>query len=210
DILKSEVAAHLDVIGDYLDRCAEQPVVASEALLRAVHTLNGAIAMVDIPALGHVLAPLEGYIKRLRGIGAAPDGGGVDAWEETISLAREVVARLDMGIGALPDSSNLVARVVALRDVLPEPETSLHLYTGTEPAQTEIADAIVAEAAEEIAVAAENSEPEIRHVFAADDITAHHLTPAVADDDLTSSWVQSLDESEREGVEEIVTGEVPA
>ena len=84
DILKSEVAAHLGVIGDYLDRCADAPVVASEALLRAVHTLNGAIAMVDLPALGHVLAPLEGYIKRLRGVAAAPDAAGIAALEDTV------------------------------------------------------------------------------------------------------------------------------
>ena len=39
-----------------------------------------------------------------------------------------------MGVGVLPDSSDLVQRVTALRDALPEPETSLHLYSGAEVA----------------------------------------------------------------------------
>ena len=145
DILKSEVAQHLGVIGDYLDRCAPTPVVASEMLLRAVHTLNGAIAMVDIPALGHVLAPLEGYIKRLRGIAAAPGADGIAALEDTVALARDVVQRLDMGIGELPDSTDLVLRVTALRDALPEPETSLHLYSGSGPEAIEAPVAVAVE-----------------------------------------------------------------
>ena len=199
DILKSEVAAHLGVIGDYLDRCVGTPVVASEMLLRAVHTLNGAIAMVDIPALGHVLAPLEGYIKRLRGIGAAPSADGIAVLEGTVALAREVVGRLDMGISDLPDSSDLVLRVTALRDALPEPETSLHLYSGS--------DATPIEPVQEI------SAPVDEPVFSAvdDEVTRHRLTPAVADDeDLTSSLVQSLNEADALSSAEFALGDVPA
>ncbi|HKE47042.1 MAG TPA: Hpt domain-containing protein, partial [Rhodanobacteraceae bacterium] len=205
DILKSEVAAHLGVMGDFLDRSARGPVVASETLLRAVHTLNGAIAMVDIPALGHVLAPLEGYIKRLRGIGAAPDGDGIAALEDTISLARDVVARLDLGVGEMPDSSELAHRVMSLRDALPEPETSLHLYSGgndavgTEPAIEEI-----------VAESAPVEEPASNeYVFAAidDEITRHHATPAVAEEDLTSSFVKTF---EAEGADAGGYAEFPA
>jgi chemosensory pili system protein ChpA (sensor histidine kinase/response regulator) len=199
DILKSEVAAHLGVIGDYLDRWADTTAPASEALLRAVHTLNGAIAMVDLPALGHVLAPLEGYIKRLRGIGAAPDGHGVAALEDTVALAREVVSRLDSGIGALPDSTSLAERVAALRDALPEPETSLHLYSASadEVADTASVDALVGE---ETSAAGD----------AEDEITVHALTPAVADEDLTSSFVRAFDQASEETGATESFGEVPA
>jgi len=191
DILKSEVAAHLGVIGDYLDRCAPQPVVASEALLRAVHTLNGAIAMVDIPALGQVLAPLEGYVKRLRGIGAAPDAAGIEVLEGTIALAREVISRLDMGMSALPDSSALAEQITALRDALPEPETSLHLYTGTEGAIVDKDDLVVG-------------------AFAVDEeITRHLRTPAATDEDLTSSLVRSFDEAHGTADEETYA-DIPA
>jgi chemosensory pili system protein ChpA (sensor histidine kinase/response regulator) len=150
DILQSEVAAHLGVIDDYLARCAPVPIVASEALLRAAHTLNGAIAMVDIPTIGRVLAPLESYIKRLRGVAIAPDAVGIGVLRETAVLTREVMRRLEARTAELPDSSALAARVTALRDALPEPTSSLPLYstsvpepaaetsdaTGVEPART--------------------------------------------------------------------------
>ncbi|HEV7490150.1 MAG TPA: Hpt domain-containing protein [Rhodanobacteraceae bacterium] len=193
DILKSEVAAHLGVIGDYLDRCADAPVVASEALLRAVHTLNGAIAMVDLPALGHVLAPLEGYIKRLRGVAAAPDDAGIVALEGTVKLARDVITRLDMGMSSLPDSSDLAQRVTALRDALPEPESSLHLYSGSDAA------AKVEDVAVEEPVQAASS----------DEIARHHLASAVADEDLTHTLVQAF-QPDNTGTREESAFEMPA
>jgi len=132
DILQSEVTSHLGVIDDYLARCATQPVRASEPLLRAVHTLNGAIAMVDIPSIGDVLSPLESYIKRLRGVVGIPDAEGIAVLRETADLTREVMQRLEARRADLPDSSVLAARVAALRDALPEPELSLHLYSEAE------------------------------------------------------------------------------
>ncbi|MEP7043286.1 MAG: Hpt domain-containing protein [Dokdonella sp.] len=129
DILQSEVSAHLGVIEDYLARCAAQPVRASEPLLRAVHTLNGAIAMVDIPAIGDVLSPLESYVKRLRGVVGVPEAEGISALRDTVDLTRDVMQRLEARRADLPDSTALAARVAALRDALPEPELSLHLYS---------------------------------------------------------------------------------
>ncbi|HEX7769359.1 MAG TPA: Hpt domain-containing protein, partial [Dokdonella sp.] len=124
DILQSEVAAHLGVMDEYLARCEPVVVPASEPLLRAAHTLNGAIAMVEIPAIGNVLAPLENYIKRLRGVGIPPSPEGVAALRDTIALTREAMARLEAGNSNLPDSTALVSRMIALRDALPEVHTA--------------------------------------------------------------------------------------
>ena len=128
DILQSEVAAHLGVIEDYLADCEPETALASGLLLRAAHTLNGAIAMVDIPAIGNVLGPLESYIKRLRGVGAAPSAEGIVALHDTVALTRGVMQCLEARDPNLPDSSTLVARVAALRDALPEVEGLLHWY----------------------------------------------------------------------------------
>ncbi|MEO5560410.1 MAG: Hpt domain-containing protein, partial [Dokdonella sp.] len=128
DILQTEVAAHLAVIDNYLAHSAPEVMPVSEELLRAVHTLNGAIAMVDIPAIGKVLAPLENYVKRLRGAGEAPDAEGVAALRETTVLTRDVMQRLTDRTPELPDSSDLAARVAVLRDTLPD--ASLHAYVG--------------------------------------------------------------------------------
>ena len=120
DILQSEVAGHLATIEDYLSACGSQAVPVSEPLLRAAHTLNGAIAMVDIPAIGHVLAPLESYVKRLRSAGIAPDAGGLAAMREAVRLTREVMRALDAREATLPDSSELTATLTALASGLPE------------------------------------------------------------------------------------------
>ncbi|MGN6521375.1 MAG: Hpt domain-containing protein [Dokdonella sp.] len=129
DILQSEVAAHLGVVDEYIAHCEPEAIRASESLLRAVHTLNGAIAMVDIPSIGNVLAPLETYIKRLRAADRAPLRVGVAAMRDTAALTRDVMHRLESGDAKLPDSTALAARMVALRDSLPEPEASLTWYS---------------------------------------------------------------------------------
>jgi chemosensory pili system protein ChpA (sensor histidine kinase/response regulator) len=170
DILQSEVAAHLGVVEDYLARCTPQPVRASEPLLRAVHTLNGAIAMVDIPAIGNVLSPLESYVKRLRGAASVPDAEGLAVLGETVALTREVMQRLEARRSDLPDSSALATRIATLRDTLPEPEVSLHLYSDAE-----------------LGAAASHNEPE--NTFAAEPSQPAATLPAPGDD-LTGNWVQ--------------------
>ncbi|MBN8726632.1 MAG: Hpt domain-containing protein [Xanthomonadales bacterium] len=120
DILQSEVAGHLATIEEYLADCTAQPAPVSEPLLRAAHTLNGAIAMVDIPAIGHVLAPLESYVKRLRSAGIVPDAGGLAAMREAVELTRSVMRKLDARDTELPDSRALAATLAALAAGLPE------------------------------------------------------------------------------------------
>ena len=129
EILKSEVATHLAVIDGYVaDVHATPSLPATEPLLRAVHTLNGAIAMVDIPVITHVLAPLEGYIKRLRADRRAPDAAGLAALTESSALVRQIIDALEGTHPQMPDSDPLAARVAELRDTLPEPEMMHTLF----------------------------------------------------------------------------------
>jgi chemosensory pili system protein ChpA (sensor histidine kinase/response regulator) len=130
EILKSEVAAHLAAIDGYLsDWRATPSLPVSEPLLRAVHTLNGAIAMVDIPAITHVLAPLEGYTKRLRAGNRTLDADGAAALGEASALVRDCIAALETPHPQMPDSSALAARIAELRDRLPEPEMMHVLFS---------------------------------------------------------------------------------
>ena len=130
DILRSEVATHLQAIRGYLAECrangAGQPV--SEALLRAVHTMHGAIAMVDLPAVGPLLAPLEGYFKRLRGAGETPSLAGVDAVDETASIIEQVVAGADQFGYVAPDTTALAEQLTRFRNGLPEPDNVLGVF----------------------------------------------------------------------------------
>ena len=129
EILKSEVSTHLGVIDGYIaDVRATPSLPASEPLLRAVHTLNGAIAMVDIPVITHVLAPLEGYIKRLRADHRAPHAAGLAALAESSALVRQIIDALEQAHPQIPGSDALAARVAELRDTLPEPEMMHTLF----------------------------------------------------------------------------------
>jgi len=128
DILRSEVSQHLAVIDGFVDGSAHSPQVATDTLLRSVHTLHGAIAMVDIPVISHVLAPLEGYIKRLRAREAAPEPIGLAALRDASELVRTVMQSLERGQLDLQQSEGLIERIVALRDDLPEPELAHMLY----------------------------------------------------------------------------------
>jgi len=136
EILTSEVTTHLAVIDAYMVELAQNAAApVSEPVLRAVHTLNGAIAMVDIPVISHVLAPLEGFIKRLRAEHRAPDAAGAQALRESSQLVRDAIGALEVPGSALPDSNALAARIVALRDTMPEPEMAHVLF---DPAEHEI------------------------------------------------------------------------
>ncbi|MFI4969176.1 MAG: Hpt domain-containing protein [Lysobacterales bacterium] len=174
DILQSEVAAHLGVIDDYLARSTPEPVRVSEPLLRAAHTLNGAIAMVDIPVIGNVLAPLENYVKRLRGADVPPSADGIAALHETVELTRDVMRQLEARNPALPDSTALAARMCALRDALSEPESLPYGEHMPEASSTFSADEVAA-ATRETRDDVADSEPEALH------------RPAPAD--LSSSWM---------------------
>jgi len=128
DILKSETAMHLAAVDEFLEQSRFVPLPVSESLLRAVHTLSGAIAMVEIGALSQVLAPLEGYLKRARAQAMPIGADGIAVLGESAELVREVMRRLDSGSSDLPDSTVLSARVGSLRDALAEPLSALELY----------------------------------------------------------------------------------
>ncbi len=192
DILKSEVATHLAAIDGYLAELKTAPALpASEPLLRAVHTLNGAIAMVDIPVISHVLAPLEGYIKRLRARQQAPDAAGVAVLNESAALVREVIAALETPQPRLPDSDALAARIAQLRDTLPEPDMMHTLFALAEDEAHATAAAPVPEATTEPVAAP----PEAIEETAAPEEVAAPIESIVlaAEEDLTAALVRDLD-----------------
>ena len=125
DILKIESATHVLAIRTYVDqvRRSGTNALVSEALLRAVHTLNGAIAMVELPFVSNVLSPLEGYLKRVKNTNGLVDDRGIDALSNTADLVERMIKGIELGDVSNIDSSELEHSVVGLRDHLPEPET---------------------------------------------------------------------------------------
>jgi chemosensory pili system protein ChpA (sensor histidine kinase/response regulator) len=141
EILRSEVQGHLETIDGWLAQARIAPSAAPESLLRAVHTMHGAISMADVPVVSDLVGPLEGYIKRLRGSGEPVEAAGVAAIGDASRLVGEIVGLLDQPGAPLPDGSTLVARLAALRDGLPEPHSALSLFSLTEEPLDDAADA---------------------------------------------------------------------
>ncbi|MEP6899974.1 MAG: Hpt domain-containing protein [Rhodanobacter sp.] len=115
EILRSEVAQYLQTIRAAIQRSdAELPI--GEDLLRAVHTLHGAIAMVDIPLLTQLLSPLEGLFKRVRASNLALPSEGVRLLGQAADMVDHVMAQFDVADPHLPNADALTAHIVEMRD----------------------------------------------------------------------------------------------
>jgi chemosensory pili system protein ChpA (sensor histidine kinase/response regulator) len=121
EILRSEVAQYLQVIR-HAANFADGELPVEDSLLRAVHTLHGAIAMVEIPLLMQLLSPLESLLKRLRAAGQPLSIEGVRLLRQSADVVDEVMAQFDASHPQLPDASALIERLEQLRDHQPEPQ----------------------------------------------------------------------------------------
>ena len=196
DIFTSEVAAHLGVIDGFVAeaQAAHLPLPASEPLLRAVHTLNGAVAMVDVPVITQVLAPLENYIKRLCAGRLAPTPDGLMVLSEASELIRRVLAALDRETH-LPNADDLAQRIGMLRDTMPEPQLMHTLFARGEAAHETAETVPVVDAAVESAAvepAAEEPAGEFESAFAAVQ-PIEEASPPVADESTSrTEWLDAL------------------
>ena len=127
EILRSEVAQYLQAIRGALAR-ADGELRVDDALLRAVHTLHGAIAMVDIPLLTQLLSPLESLLKRLRAVGRPLSEEGCHLLAQSADVVDHVMAQFDAADPQLPSVDGLTARLVELRDSQPEPKVAHVLF----------------------------------------------------------------------------------
>jgi chemosensory pili system protein ChpA (sensor histidine kinase/response regulator) len=127
EILRSEVAQYLQAIRGALAR-ADGELRVDDALLRAVHTLHGAIAMVDIPLLTQLLSPLESLLKRLRAAGEPLSIEGTHLLAQSADVVDHVMAQFDAPEPQLPAVDALTARLIELRDSQPEPKVAHVLF----------------------------------------------------------------------------------
>ena len=129
EILKPEVAGHLETVDAWLDACrARGPQPITDQLLRAIHTMNGAFAMTEVTALTDLTAPVESYMKRSLASQRTPGHEGVAVVDETASAIREVIIELERARPSLPHFHALAARAIQLRDGLPESAVPLPLH----------------------------------------------------------------------------------
>ncbi len=129
EILKPEVAGHLETVDAWLDACrAGGPQPVNDQVLRAIHTMNGAFAMTEVTALTEVTAPLEGFMKRSLASQSTPGADGVAVVAEAAAAIRESIQALELPRPVLPQFSELAARAQHLRDGLPESLVPMGLH----------------------------------------------------------------------------------
>ncbi|MER3547296.1 MAG: hybrid sensor histidine kinase/response regulator, partial [Rhodanobacteraceae bacterium] len=182
EILRTEVEQHLGTMREYLASAEPRPI--GDAMVRAAHTLHGAVAMVDIPVLAAVLTPLEQWFKRMRAQHAAPQADGIAALRDSVAFTEHVIAQFDSPQSEVPDSTALAERLAQLRDALPEasmidvlhfeepPAEAAPAIVETQTPQAEIAQPAEAESAEPVSVFAEQAQTESDEVGVAGFIDA--------------------------------------
>ncbi len=213
EILRSEVAQYLQTIRSYVSR-SDDELRVEDGLLRAVHTLHGAIAMVDIPLLTQLLSPLESLLKRLRAARVALSSEGVHLLAQSADVVDQVMAQFDAAEPQLPECDALVARLTELRDAQPEPQVAHAVFDGHEEAdelqsessaagvdepspeeaarrEQELEDAHHSQLASEMLAALDAFDPGMR--ASVDEPSAAPAAPPQGDDDFASMFAGLVD-----------------
>lgn len=143
EILEAEVDNHLDTVDHWLQKAQVEATPVTEELLRAIHTMNGALAMADVPEITHVTSAAEQYTKRLLAAGETPTPEGVSAFADTAQAIRRSVAALQAPSPRIPVFAALAGQLRALTDSLPDVRQGAQIVDdtrqGTYVGQTPIA-----------------------------------------------------------------------
>ncbi len=136
EILEVEVIGHLNTVDEWLTQAAAAPAMADNGLLRAIHTMNGAFAMTEVPSITEAMTPAEAYVRRLLAARLQATPEGVAALTELAAAVRDTMSALQSPAPRVPQVTALAARLVALRDILPEARAPID-----EPLPVEVDDA---------------------------------------------------------------------
>ena len=120
EILEAEVEAHMATLHGWLASSRVEPQPVSDPLLRAVHTMNGAFAMTDVPEITSVTGAAESYIKRSLAAAEVPSHEGVHALDATARAIEATMLALQAESPRVPLQQELADRLQALAATLPE------------------------------------------------------------------------------------------
>lgn len=120
EILEAEVELHLATFKTWLQDAQQAPHAVTDAVLRAVHTMNGAFAMTEVPEITAVTGAAESYIKRALAAQAVPAEDGVSALQETAQAIAGTMTALQTEQPRIQAHDALAQRLQALAAALPE------------------------------------------------------------------------------------------
>ena len=120
DILNVEARSHLPTIEDWIENFVRSPQLASEGLVRAFQTINGAFAMADVPEITDVTSTAEQVVKRLFIAELVPSPKVVDQLRNASSSIRLCLEALQETPAFIPRFTSTSTALRCLRDELPE------------------------------------------------------------------------------------------
>ncbi|MEX0179758.1 MULTISPECIES: Hpt domain-containing protein [unclassified Stenotrophomonas] len=120
EILEAEVELHQATLQGWLRSAQQAPQPVSDALLRAVHTMNGAFAMTEVPEITAVTGGAESYIKRALAAEVVPGDDAVAALDETAQAINATMDALQAEQPRIASQAELAHRLQALAGELPE------------------------------------------------------------------------------------------
>ena len=120
EILGGEGGSHLATVDAWLAQARAGNGDVTNGLLRAIHTLNGAFAMTEVPSVTAFTTPAEGYVKRLLSASVAADAAGIAVISEVAEAVRASTLALQDTPTPVPGYAARLTRVAGLRDSVPE------------------------------------------------------------------------------------------
>ncbi|HYQ23901.1 Hpt domain-containing protein [Stenotrophomonas sp.] len=120
EILEAEVDVHLATLQNWLQSAQQGGQPVDDALLRAVHTMNGAFAMTEVPEITAVTGAAESYIKRALAADVVPGADARDALDGTALAISSTMAALQAEQPRIAPQAELAQRLQALAAELPE------------------------------------------------------------------------------------------
>lgn len=202
EILEAEVEAHHATLQAWLEEAQSAPQPVTDTLLRAVHTMNGAFAMTDVPEITAVTGNAESFIKRSLAADAVPGTEGVEALAAAAVAIRTTMVALQAEAPRIPSQAALAERLQALAETLPEARWPALVADDGVDLDGDDADELDA-----VAVADADNDAEADASQAAHDVTAHELAAfsaqfderngyAVADDSTDAGLQQAIVEAD--------------
>jgi chemosensory pili system protein ChpA (sensor histidine kinase/response regulator) len=194
EILDAEISTHLETVDAWLASAGTAPALASEALVRALHTMNGAFAMADVPEITDVTAVAEHYVKRLQSANETASSEGVAALGDSVVAIRRTMVALQADSPRIPAFTALASQLASLRDALPEARpTPVTVDDSAQHSYTEAMPSIVAPIAlQDVDVSVPRGEVEL---------SVHDMSPYV---DAGEALVHATQEDTRPVDEELV------
>ncbi|OOG28573.1 histidine kinase [Thioalkalivibrio denitrificans] len=119
EIFRNETGQHLEVLRGLIHGAGqggEEGLPVSDALLRAIHTLNGAARTAEVPEISEVCGPCERYIKARKDSDLPVPADVLPRFHALVDHVADVLSALEQGGAALPSGEALAGEMQLLLD----------------------------------------------------------------------------------------------